>query len=169
MTADEENEDLATTQHYAAIGHVAAAWAYFEAVVDEWTLKLANIPTKRGICLTAQIAGSARKLDAFIALACLKDIGKLAGKLQKFSQNTVGLAERRNRVVHDPWDTTDILEPSRIEATARKKLRLGRVRVPTKVVLDLAIEVDEHRESFEALASEVFSAHHRAQSEKGLG
>ena len=55
--------------HYAMIGMIAAEWAYFESLIDRYTQRLAGIDDHVGTCLTSQIAGHARKLDAYIALA----------------------------------------------------------------------------------------------------
>ena len=144
-------------RHYAAIGRVAANWSYLEAVIDDWCLRVAKIPVRLGVCLTAQISGSARKLDAFIAVAELQGAKpKTLKKLHKIASKTAGLAERRHRVVHDVWDILDPEHPHRLEATARKKLRLQPIMVLTKDVLKLAAEVDLNRADFEELAAAVW-------------
>jgi hypothetical protein len=66
-------------------------------------LMLAQIPQQTGLCLTAQIGGSARKLDAYIAIARLRGADKFMGELDALAKATTALSERRNRVVHDPW------------------------------------------------------------------
>ena len=56
-------------KHYTAIGEVAALWAIFEANLDMtiWGM-IGIVEREKAICITSQIAGTARKLDAIIAL-----------------------------------------------------------------------------------------------------
>jgi hypothetical protein len=102
--------------HYAAIGRVAAGWAFFAALVDTWSMELAGLPTEPGVCLTSQIAGMARKLDAFISLARLRPLSdKLIKDLNKFAECARGWGERRNRLVHDVWHFDHPNPPERLE------------------------------------------------------
>ena len=59
-----ENNRLAN-RHYAAIGQVAALWAYFEAVVATWMITFANVDPDVGVCFTAQMLGSRGRVDGF--------------------------------------------------------------------------------------------------------
>jgi hypothetical protein len=155
----EEIENVAKLQHYAAIGHVAAEWSYFELVIDSWSLSASGIHVQPGVCLTSQIAGHARKLDAFISITRLLNPNHGFGaELDQFCKDANSLAEQRNRTIHDHWDTDDILNPRRIEATARKKLRLKHVDVPTEELLKLALNIDALRDRFDDLASRIISA-----------
>jgi hypothetical protein len=96
-------EQLAERMHYAAIGRVASYWSFFEVIVDMWSMRLAGIHYRRGLCL-AQISGIGRKLDAFISLARLRDLPLgVPDKLNKFAESAQGLSEKRNRLVHDVW------------------------------------------------------------------
>ena len=154
--------------HYAAIGLVAAHWAYFEAVIDDWCLRLANIPAQPGACLTSQIMGSGRKLDAFISIVGLLGIKTPSAKsLAMFAQRTAGLAEQRNRAAaHDPWDLTDPDNPYRLEVTARKKLRIHWVRVSTDELNRLAGNIKTLTNDFEELAQEALTAPREPSSDK---
>ncbi|MGC9953208.1 MAG: hypothetical protein ABSD21_02890 [Rhizomicrobium sp.] len=139
--------------HLAAVGMVASNWAYFEAVIDDWVLRLAHIEPSIGACITAQIAGSGRKLDAFISLSgFLRASAPSANDWEKFASKVAGVAERRNRVVHDPWFLIDPENPIRLEATARKKLRLEMILVPTTEVNKLAKDIEKLRAKFEDMA-----------------
>jgi hypothetical protein len=150
-------EELASN-HYAALGVVASNWAIFETTIDIWNLKLADIPAQFGTCFTAQIAGSGRKLDAFISIVKLLGIKKpSADTLEKFAKKAGYLAERRNRAIHDPWDLSDPNNPKRLESTARKKLKLQDVLVSTDEILNLAGDIATLRNEFDAIASEVMS------------
>ena len=113
-------------RHYAAIGKVAAEWAEFEFILDTRTLRLAGFPAEKGTCLTAQIAGPARKLDAYISLARLCGASETTiKKISKFQQQTYDLAEKRNRIVHDQWLIFPSGSTHRLEITARRKLVKG--------------------------------------------
>src|ERR1700719_460078 len=90
------------TLHLAAIGMVASGWAGFEVLIDTFALQLARSRGSWGYCFTAQVIGPARKLDAYISVARLRGADKFIPELESFVKDTVGLGERRNRVVHDP-------------------------------------------------------------------
>ena len=141
----------AEQEHFAAIGMVASQWAFFEFCIDLNTLQLAMIPEEFGLCITAQVAGSARKLDAYIALARQLGCTTKNSDLEKFSKDTVALGERRNRAIHDPWVVEQDQEPTRIEATARKKLRYMTISSPTSKIVQLAFEIMEHVSKFQEL------------------
>jgi hypothetical protein len=141
-------------EHYAAIGRVAVEWAAFEANIDFYSLRLADFNKEEGICFTAQIAGSGRKLDAYISIAQYRGVGKAtAKKLHSFASDTAGLAEQRNRIIHDSW--AGIGGPHRLEATARKKLKFEFVEAPTEQVLELSHKIHTHNERFYELNEEI--------------
>lgn len=155
----DELDEYAEIQHYAAIGHVAAKWSRFEHIIDNWILGYGEISPQIGVCIASQIPGHGRKLDAFIALARVKrPKHKRGDDLGAFCKDANGLAEQRNRVVHDYWDTTDILRPRRVEATARRKLRLEEIEVPTDDILNLALNIDALITRFDDMASEIISS-----------
>jgi hypothetical protein len=145
-----------TTIHYAAVGRVAAAWSVFEGTIDHWAIINAGISAHVGICFTAQIMGASRKLDAYIALARLLGARESSiHSLMKITQRTYDYGEKRNRVVHDPWYFEDASMPVRLEATAKKELRLLDVPVPTEEVSRLAAIIEAHCAEFWALAEEI--------------
>ena len=144
-------------KHYAAIGRIAASWSYFEAIVDGATLKFGEIDIPIGICLTAQIVGPTRKLDAFIALARYKGISKrLLEDLLAFAKDARGLGEQRNRTIHDVWYFTPN-SPHRVEATATKVLRLLHIPVTTEELLRLDQNIRALQDRFAALLARVHS------------
>jgi hypothetical protein len=149
---EDDSNELANA-HYAAIGRVAAEWAALETTIDTRSLQLAEIKPEVGICFTAQISGWARKLDAYIAVANWWGAVKTVKKLNVFAKDTNGLAEQRNRIVHDPW--VGFKQPHRLEATARKKLRFEFIHMPTDDVLKVSRLITEHVIRFDRLADEV--------------
>jgi hypothetical protein len=130
-------------QHYAAIGKVAANWSALELIVDSACWELAGVGDEPGVCLTSQVAGIQRKLDALTALLRLREKPEVLIKdINKFSDRARALAERRNRVVHDPWQHGGSLgTPHRVEASARKKLVFKSVPMPTDEVVALVDEI----------------------------
>jgi hypothetical protein len=138
--------------HYAALGRVAAAWSFLEAGVDTACIRLADIESDRGICLTSQIAGIGRKLDAYISLARLRALPKeLIERLDKFAKLTQGVSEKRNRLVHDIWFFNHPLPPERLQATARKLLRFEYIPTKTEDILKTAREINDLHGEFEVL------------------
>src|SRR5260221_12717725 len=151
-------QQRAAIDHLAAIGTVASSWAVFEAVIDDLTLKLGNIPQDPGLCLTAQVSGHARKLDAYIAIARLRGADKFNGELETFAQETSPLAERRNRVVHDPWLLFFKDGAQRLETNARKKLRHQLVAMSKEDILKLANDITAHLNRFVDLHEKISAA-----------
>ncbi len=146
------------SNHYAALGIVASNWAIFETTIDIWNLKLADISPQFGTCLTAQIAGSGRKLDAFISIVKLLRVkNPSTDTLEKFAKKAGCLAERRNRAIHDPWDLSNPHNPKRLESTARKKLRLQEILVSTDDICNLAGDIATLKNEFDAIASEAMN------------
>ncbi|HTV45167.1 MAG TPA: hypothetical protein VMF05_07605 [Stellaceae bacterium] len=130
-------------EHYSAIGRVAANWALFEATIDDQSIELSGIPYEIGICFASQIMGSRSKLENFIAL--VKHLGipeHFTGKLENFARTVTNLSEKRNRVVHDPWILSKPAKPQRYETTARRKLRIKLIEVPTEDIIKLAHNIE---------------------------
>jgi hypothetical protein len=61
-------EDISIEKHSAAVGSVATHWALFEFLLDITVWSATKLEPRIGACLTAQISGHARKLDAVIGL-----------------------------------------------------------------------------------------------------
>ena len=151
-----ENERL-SQKHYAAIGKVASEWAYLELVVDGYSAQLAKVEESFGTCLTAQISGIARKLEAHIALVRLRSGEFFAKRLNKFAVKARELSERRNRIVHDPWSIDENGFPHRYEASARKIHKQQMVYVSTSQVLLLYRDIEIAIDEFIALNKEILA------------
>ena len=155
LQVSEPSEPFSDEKHFAAVGRVASNWAYFEMVIDDWCMRIAGIEPNVGSCLCAQIMGSGRKMDAFIAISnFLKANATTIRELNKFTTDMNGLSEQRNRVVHDPWLVLPTAA-TRFELTAKRNLKLGPVQVPTEQVEELARKIERLRERFEKLAIDV--------------
>ncbi len=143
--------------HYAAIGRVAAAGALFESTVDQHLFEIAGLGIEAGICFTGQMIGPRPRIDAFIALVRLKGLNgrKWNEKLEEIAKGATGLAEQRNRAVHDVWDVSHPEKPQRIEATARRTVRSTLVHVPTTELLDLEVAILRFGERFDEMAYQI--------------
>jgi hypothetical protein len=148
-----------SSEHYAAIGQVASNWAFFEQVVNGALWHLAQVEEKAGACLTAQIPGINRSLEALLALVQLRGGSKLSvSKLNKFVEATNSLVRKRNRIVHDPWEVDQkTFNPSRFEISAQKTLIFGNQVVPTQELKAIADEIWEHTVRFDNLMKEVLA------------
>jgi hypothetical protein len=143
-------------EHFAAIGRVAEAWASLELLIDAACWKLAGLEGDVGVCLTSQVSGHARKLDAYVALMRLRGADDAAIKqMNKLAEKARGIAEQRNRVVHDPWMARGALDvPHRMEASARKVAVLKLVPMLTEEVQQLIGVIDELWSEFSAIMEE---------------
>jgi hypothetical protein len=112
-------------EHYALLGKVADAWARLEHLIDTCCIALVGCD-QAGFCLTAQVIGPGRKLDALLSLLKLRGASSdlqqtaksLAGRIQ-------GLGEQRNRVLHDPWASVGVDDEGYIEPFEGTKLLAG--------------------------------------------
>jgi hypothetical protein len=150
-----------SNSHYRAIGLVAASWAYLESVVDTWVWHFAGVKPEIGVCLTGQMIGPRPRLDAFIAL--VRHGGartRWNNPLETLANDATALGEQRNRAVHDMWDLREPTIPTRREATARMKVRLLDVHVPTKDLIALAEKIYKLSERVDDIASAIFSELH---------
>jgi hypothetical protein len=138
-----ELEDL-PDEHFEAIGRVAEAWAAVEMLIDTCCWELAGVRPNIAACFTAQVIGPGRKLDALISLVKVQGGGDaVIRSLNKFATKSQGLAERRNRVVHDVW-LPSLEGPQRYEVTAKKVLRIGFFTMATREINDLLREIEAH-------------------------
>jgi hypothetical protein len=89
--------------HYTIIGRVAVKWAVLEALIDGAIAFLASCGEKEMTCVTAQLIGPAKRMDALIALLThTNGSDDLRKQLKNFQGRIQQLGEDRNRVVHDP-------------------------------------------------------------------
>jgi hypothetical protein len=89
--------------HYTVIGRVAVKWAVLEALIDGVIAYLAGCGEEQMTCVTAQLIGPAKRMDALLALFTHKNgSADLRKQLKTFQGRLQQLGEDRNRVVHDP-------------------------------------------------------------------
>lgn len=117
----------ATLPHYTAVGRVAATWAAFEHDVQLLIWGRAGVEQEIGACMTTQIGGSGRMLDALISLMELHGAtDDHLTAMRSFAEKVGRKQRRRNRIVHDPWyfrfQDDGSAKPLRMEISAAKKL-----------------------------------------------
>jgi hypothetical protein len=89
--------------HYTAIGLVATRWGILEHTIDGVIAGLAATGEAYMACVTSQLIGPAKRMDALIALFSLRGGSEeLRRELKSFQGRIQQLGEDRNRVVHDP-------------------------------------------------------------------
>jgi hypothetical protein len=156
--------------HFAVIGRIAALWSYLESVIDRWLWTFAEIQPEIGVCFTAQMIGPRPRIDAFIALVRQLGAAKSWNDiLEKFAKDAQGLAEQRNRAIHDVWQMDDPTCPQRLEATAKRAARLLKVHVPTKELIALADKIDALRARFDDdIANKSFNELHASPDKSEL-
>jgi hypothetical protein len=151
-----ENERLREA-HYSAIGQVAAAWSYFEGVLDFWLLVYAGLEVEIGACFTGQMLGSRPRVEGFIALARYLGAAKRWNEpLEMFAKDVQALSEQRNRAVHDVWDMHLPSSPLRFEISAKRVVRVLQIHVPTQELLHLVRNINVLGRRFEDLASPIW-------------
>lgn len=116
------------------IASIVSYWAQLEYDLDGTIWDLAGLYDSPRIaaCLTAQYSTVAHRFNALISIARLRGVSEFElAKLNKYRERVLALADRRNRVVHDPWMTSvDYKKPAgqhtgktyRLQKTARSKL-----------------------------------------------
>lgn len=145
-------EKVISDEHFSAIGKVAAAWALMEGAIDEHSLRIGGIYSDIGACLTSQIAGPSRKLDALISLLKLRGFTDQIRKLNEIAKDITGLGERRNRVIHDMWIADEKTGgPHRFEISARRALKIEMIPVSTEDVLKVASDILAKLEELDAV------------------
>ena len=92
--------------HFEYIGMISAEWANLEFHIDLTTWRLGGIKPEVGACLSANLGSIHMKLRSLYALLELNNVSKETLKKFRDLQNrTSGTADKRNRVIHDPWMT----------------------------------------------------------------
>jgi hypothetical protein len=114
--------------------------------------------------------GPRPRIDAFIALVRQLGAAKSWNDiLEKFAKDAQGLAEQRNRAIHDVWQMDDPTYPQRLEATAKRAARLLKVHVPTKELIALADKIDALRARFDDdIANKSFNELHASPDKSEL-
>lgn len=149
--------------HAAAIGRVVANWSRLEYEMDLVIWELARlIDDDTGPCITSQLIGPDRRLDAIISLAKYRRSPASAVKnLEKFKKAAKPLGERRNRIVHDSWYYgMDTKKHYRLEVTARSKLHYSYKHITEEELTDLDKLITKLRGQFAEIPEPIVRKFH---------
>ena len=90
--------------HLEYVGIISSAWANLEFDIDSTTWRLGGIAPEVGACLSANLGSIHLKLRSLYALLELNSASKeTLKKFRDFQNRISGTADKRNRVIHDPW------------------------------------------------------------------
>lgn len=146
-----------------AIAMAISEWARFEYRLDQAIWELAEIEPEIGACITCQLPTVVSRFNALIALTKslewneleIKKITKLQGKSQE-------IADKRNRVVHDPWFIAyKSGEHYRLQKTAKGKLEYIYKAVTIEELESIKSDSLKLSEQLDIIFREHYSANHR--------
>jgi hypothetical protein len=137
-------------EHYTIIGRVASNWALLETMIDGAIANLANCGEQEMTCVTAQLIGPARRMDALIALFRYQGGStELRKELKAFQGQIQQLGEDRNRVVHDPLFVKNATgEMHKTTATAKGELKYSFDPVSKEKMATVATAIREATYTF---------------------
>jgi hypothetical protein len=111
--------------HFAALGKVANAWADLEQGLSFCCAALIGCEPELAFCLTSQMIGPGKRLDALLALMRYRDVSQDVYKRMKALAGPIqGLGEERNRCLHDHWTAKPVLDEG-LEELSPDKDKLG--------------------------------------------
>lgn len=134
--------------HFARVGVVSSKWAVFEYLVDVKAIELAGLNVSLALCFTSQVIGPSRKMDAYTSIAGQVGVSDPIKKLGKFRSRVDSLAEKRNRILHDPWSFVDGDDAYRIQITAKKNLIVDFVDVDAGEIMSISSAIGDLTEDF---------------------
>jgi hypothetical protein len=150
-------DDADRQQLYAAVGKLASNWAVFEHMLHSSLWVLAKVGDEAGACLTSQIPGPGRALDAFVSLVRMHGgDDALIKTINQFTEKTRGMGDKRNRAVHDSWNwDRETGSPYRLEISAQKRLVMGPRPTTLSDLNRLVDQIAEHIDAFEKVVAQV--------------
>jgi hypothetical protein len=151
-------------EYASEIAYIISGWAQLEYEMDALIWELAGLSDTPsiGVCLTAQFSTVNVRLNALISLAKVRNVPEFKiSKLNRFRERSGALADRRNRVAHDPWlgsyddEMRNLQNMYRLQRTARGKLDHEYKMVPIEELQGLKKEIEEAHRHFRDLAYEI--------------
>lgn len=125
------------------VGRISSAWSAVEFHINLATWAIADVAPAIGACLTAQIYTFDARMKALLSLLKLRHVNdSIIKATNQFAEDSRGLQEIRNRIIHDYWVWSEVGDIFRVEVTAPKKLKFEFVLVP----------LDELKNHYESMA-----------------
>lgn len=145
-------------EHFERIGIICAEWASFEARLDLTIWMLTGLAPAVAAAVTSQITGPVPRLRVILSLLEIKGAAKqLRDKIADFMNKTHGVADERNRVVHDPWYFEHIGQAveQRRSGRIRKSFVHDYVEVAVADLDDIAKRIYDHHMNFMEIYVEI--------------
>ncbi len=146
---------------FAQIGRVASAWAHFEQELDQSIIAISGSDERSLQCVLTQFISSAPRIRAFTALCREKNVGNEAWfkSASLFLQKNNSVAEKRNRVVHDPWmiDTVSntVFQRSVLSEKNTSRLDMRLVARDEEQLVEVIRAIDKHVLRYRALCDDL--------------
>jgi hypothetical protein len=143
--------------HYTVIGRVASNWAHLETMIDGCIAKLAMCGEQEMACVTAQLIGPSKRMDALLSLFVHRGgSSTLRKKIKAFQGRVQQLGEDRNRIVHDAMVIRiDTGEAHKALITAKGELKYEFLPLSIESMKKTAAKIREHTQEFLALKGEI--------------
>ena len=142
--------------HFEAIGRVVDACAGLDLSIDFTIWELLKVDQLDGACVTAQFISIHPRLKALIALARINGATTSADELASFYGEAGGLADRRNRLIHDKrlvnYHTKEVV---RFGIATKKSLEFGSKLETIDELNTFAEKMKSMTEKFETIAEKV--------------
>jgi hypothetical protein len=157
---DEYLTEYVQTEYAAILGRIISKWAAFEYMVDAMTWDLASIEPPVGACLTSQFSNLNARFNALLSVALMMNVSRMhLNKMNKLKDKALGYADRRNRIVHDPWySSMESNKHYRLVKTARSRLEFEYKAVPLEELNQFEIEIRQFMDEFRDLRSDILQA-----------
>ena len=143
--------------HYTVIGLVASKWATLEVIIDGCIASLALCGEPEMACVTAQLIGPAKRMDALLALFVHRGGSeRLRKRIKSFQGKIQQLGEDRNRIVHDPLlIKSGTGKAHKVLSTAKGELKYEMVPVSINGMKKTADQIEEAGQEFRRLREEI--------------
>lgn len=149
LSAFETNND-----YFTRIGAICAEWAAFEARLDQTIQLLSGMEPAVAAAITSQINGPVPRMRVILSLLEVKGASQaVRDKLVAYMNKTHGIADQRNRVVHDPWLyewTTDNVQ-QRVSGRIGKTFKHEYKNVSLQELIDLRTAINIHCVAYEGI------------------
>ena len=118
---------------YALVGLIAAEQSRIEYMLDAIIWNLADVEPAVLACLTGQFMGLPSRYNAIGHLLLRRDLYvRFGDRINKQIADSHGLAEARNRAIHDPWfEESATSDTYQFTSPAKKNSSFGNKAVST--------------------------------------
>lgn len=135
-----ENYDHNFDDLVKAIGRIASMYSDIEFKINEIIWMVMNVERSIGACLTAQMIGPGPRFRALLSILALREApAPILKSTKEMRDRITSIANKRNRIVHDPWLRDADGSFQRVHVTADNKLDFN---FKAETIADLDIVYD---------------------------